>query len=94
MCTKNLSNLPYLVSSQSLQVVQDLSYEGLTQLVDLCDELGVSAVQSLIGVNWKRREELEYRHLHLQQCPRSTVFNHPFVIRAHLKILSVHGPPI
>lgn len=37
-------------------MVQDLSNQGLTQLVNLRQKLGVSSVKCLVGVHWKKNE--------------------------------------
>lgn len=41
----------HLVLGQGFQVLQDLSHHRLTQLAVLSQELGVSSVQAVIGVN-------------------------------------------
>lgn len=43
--------LTHLIPSKHLQVIQDLSNEGLTQLVDLRQELGVPSIKRLVGVH-------------------------------------------
>lgn len=47
----------HLVFGQGFQVLQDLSHHSLTQLAVLGQELGVSPVQAVIGVNWVSKQE-------------------------------------
>lgn len=47
----------HLVLGQGFQVFQDLSHHSLTQLAVLSQELGVSPVQAVIGVNWVNKQE-------------------------------------
>lgn len=44
-------SLTHLIPPQCLQVIQDLSDEGLAQLVDLRQELGVPSIKRLVGVH-------------------------------------------
>lgn len=41
----------YLILGQGFQMLQDLSHHCLTQLVVFSQELGVSPVEAVIGVN-------------------------------------------
>lgn len=47
----------HFVLGQGFQVLQDLSHHCLTQLAVLSQELGVSPVQAVIGVNWVNKQE-------------------------------------
>lgn len=47
----------HLVLGQGFQVLQDLSHHRLTELAVLSQELGVSPVQAVIGVNWFNKQE-------------------------------------
>lgn len=43
--------LTHLIPAECLQVVQDLSDQGLTQFVDLCQKLWVPSIKCFIGVH-------------------------------------------
>lgn len=46
----------HLVPGQDFQVLQDLSHHHLAELAVLSQELGVSPVQAVIGVNWLNKQ--------------------------------------